>query len=121
VKLVAVVHAETSTGVLQPLQELAQVVHEHEALLVVDAVTSLGGVAVSMDETGVDFAYSATQKCLGAPPGLSPVALSEQALQVIAARQQPPSTWYLDLALCAYQEGRTAFTITPPVPLLCTA
>lgn len=120
VKIVAVVHAETSTGVLQPLGDLAQFVHEHEALLVVDAVTSLGGVAVSMDGVGIDFAYSATQKCLGAAPGLSPVALSDQALRVIAERQQLPSTWYLDLTLLRqYWAGTNRiYHHTPPVPLL---
>ena len=120
VKLLAVVHAETSTGALQPLQELAAIAHEREALLLVDAVTSLGGSPLSMSNTGIDFAYSATQKCLGAPPGLSPIALSERALEALAQRRQPPATWYLDLALLRqYWEGPSrVYHHTPPVPLL---
>jgi alanine-glyoxylate transaminase/serine-glyoxylate transaminase/serine-pyruvate transaminase len=120
VKLVAVVHAETSTGALQPLEELAQLVHEHEALFVVDAVTSLGGSELSIERLSIDFAYSATQKCLGGPPGLSPVAISERALKVIADREKPPAGWYLDVQLLRqYWEGSARiYHHTPPVPLL---
>jgi alanine-glyoxylate transaminase/serine-glyoxylate transaminase/serine-pyruvate transaminase len=120
IKLVAIVHAETSTGVLQPLPEIATIAHEHEALLLIDAVTSLGGVPVSMSAMAIDFAYSATQKCLGAPPGLSPIGLSERAFQVISRRSQSPSTWYLDLPLLRqYWEGpNRVYHHTPPVPLL---
>ncbi len=74
-KLVALVHAETSTGALQPLEGMAEVVHRHGALLVVDCVTSLGGLPVRVDERGIDIAYSGTQKCVGAPPGLAPLTV----------------------------------------------
>ncbi|MCY4654055.1 MAG: aminotransferase class V-fold PLP-dependent enzyme, partial [Dehalococcoidia bacterium] len=80
VKLVAIVHAETSTGVRQPLEEVSRLAREHGALFMVDAVTSLGGNEMSFDEWGIDYSYSATQKCLGCPPGLSPVAVSQRAL-----------------------------------------
>jgi alanine-glyoxylate transaminase/serine-glyoxylate transaminase/serine-pyruvate transaminase len=120
VKAVAVVHGETSTGVLQPLQELARLAAEHDALFIVDAVTSLGGAPLSLTETPIDFCYSATQKCLGAPPGLAPVALSDRALRLIEARERPPQSWYLDLGLLRrYWEGETlTYHHTPPMPLL---
>lgn len=98
-KLVAIVHAETSTGVLQPLDEIAEVVHRHGALLLVDAVTSLGGVPVRFDEVGIDIAYSGTQKCLSVPPGLAPVALSPQAVEVLRNRESTVKNWYLDLTM----------------------
>ena len=75
-KVVALVHAETSTGVLQPLDEIARLVHEHDSLLLIDTVTSLGGAPVRVDEWGIDACYSGTQKCLSCPPGLSPVTFS---------------------------------------------
>lgn len=96
-KLVALVHAETSTGVLQPLEEIATLVHESGALLVVDCVTSLGGVQVAVDRRGIDLAYSATQKCLGAPPGLAPITLGPAALEVYRARKTTVQSFYLDL------------------------
>src|SRR5713226_3736626 len=86
-KLVAVVHAETSTGVLQPLEEISRLVHEHQSLLLVDAVTSLGGAPVKVDELGIDACYSGTQKCLGCPPGLSPVTFNERAIQTVRKRK----------------------------------
>lgn len=98
-KLVAVVHAETSTGVLQPLEDIAAVAHEHDALLLADCVTSLGGVAVDLDARGVDIAYSATQKCLGGPPGLAPVSFSARAVDAMRARRQKVQSFYLDMAL----------------------
>jgi alanine-glyoxylate transaminase/serine-glyoxylate transaminase/serine-pyruvate transaminase len=78
-KLVAIVHAETSTGVLQPLEETSRLVHEHGSLLVVDAVTSLGGAPVRVDELGIDACYSGTQKCLSCPPGLAPITFGPRA------------------------------------------
>jgi alanine-glyoxylate transaminase/serine-glyoxylate transaminase/serine-pyruvate transaminase len=105
-QVVALVQAETSTGALQPMEGLAERVHRHGALLVMDCVTSLGGVPVSLDEWGVDAAYSGTQKCLGCPPGLAPVSLSERAREKIRARRQPVSAWYFDLeALAKYWGG----------------
>jgi len=99
VKAVTVVHAETSTGVLSPLPELAAMAHRHGALLLADTVTSLGGSALDMDGWDIDLCFSASQKCLGAPPGLSPVGISAQAMEVIRARKHKPYTWYLDLSL----------------------
>ncbi len=98
-KLVAIVHAETSTGVLQPLDEISQIVHEAGALFLVDAVTSLGGVDVRADERGIDAIYSCSQKCLSAPPGLSPVSFSSKALAVIEGRKSKVNSWFLDLNL----------------------
>ena len=116
VKLVATVHAETSTGVLQPLEEISRLTKEHGAMLMVDAVTSLGGTEVWVDDIGIDYCYSATQKCLAAPPGLSPVAMSPRAIEVIANRDTKPSSWYLDLALISnYWGGNHVYHHTAPV------
>ncbi|MBM2847905.1 MAG: serine-pyruvate aminotransferase/archaeal aspartate aminotransferase [Anaerolineales bacterium] len=98
-KAVAVVHAETSTGALQPMEGLGEVVHRHGALLIMDSVTSLGGVPVKLDEWGVDATYSGTQKCLGCPPGLAPVSVSERARDAIRNRKRKPDNWYFDLEL----------------------
>ena len=97
-KAVAVVHAETSTGVLTPLAELGDLAHQHDALLIVDAVTSLGGVELRVDEWGVDVCFSGTQKCLACPPGLAPLTLSDRALEVLEARKSPVPSFYLDVA-----------------------
>jgi alanine-glyoxylate transaminase/serine-glyoxylate transaminase/serine-pyruvate transaminase len=105
VKLVTAVHAETSTGIRQPMDDLASLSKEHDALFMVDAVTSLGGNEVSFDRWEADYCYSATQKCLGCPPGLSPVALSPRAHEVVKSRTNKPSSWYLDLALIANYWG----------------
>ena len=85
-KLMAVVHAETSTGVQHPLRELGAALRGHDVLLMADCVTSLGGVELDFDGWGIDYAYSCTQKCLGAPPGMSPIAVSDRALERIGAR-----------------------------------
>jgi alanine-glyoxylate transaminase/serine-glyoxylate transaminase/serine-pyruvate transaminase len=98
-KAVAIVHAETSTGALQPLAGLGEIVRREGALLVVDCVTSLGGMPVEVDAWGIDAAYSGSQKCLGGPPGLSPVTLGPRAVEAMAARSRPPQVWYLDLGL----------------------
>ncbi|HWQ84629.1 MAG TPA: alanine--glyoxylate aminotransferase family protein [Anaerolineales bacterium] len=98
-KIVALVHAETSTGALQPLNEIAAVVHAHGALFLVDAVTSLGGLPVRVDEVGIDICYSGSQKCLGCPPGLAPITLSPAAEEVLQRRKAPLPGWYLDLTL----------------------
>src|ERR671924_2106097 len=86
-KLVALIHGETSTGVLQPLQEIAQLVHRYDALLLVDAVATLGGCEVAVDRWGIDVAVAATQKCLSCPSGLAPVTYNERAQSVLATRQ----------------------------------
>ncbi len=98
-KLVAIVHAETSTGALQPLEGFADLVHGRGALLVVDAVTSLGGHELRTDEWGIDAIYSGTQKCLSCPPGLSPVSFGERALAAMDARKTKVQSWYLDVSM----------------------
>lgn len=105
-KLVAVVHAETSTGVLTPVQEIAKLAHEAGALFVLDTVTSLGGVPLKLDEWGVDAVYSGTQKCLSCPPGLSPVSLNQRALSVATSRKKKVQSWYLDVNLLASYWGQ---------------
>jgi alanine-glyoxylate transaminase/serine-glyoxylate transaminase/serine-pyruvate transaminase len=104
-RLVAAVHAETSTGARQPLEELSRVAHERGALFVVDAVTSLGGIALEVDAWGIDACYSGTQKCLSCPPGLSPVTFGEDALERVRTRARPVQSWYLDVSLLAQYWG----------------
>jgi alanine-glyoxylate transaminase/serine-glyoxylate transaminase/serine-pyruvate transaminase len=94
-----VVHGETSTGVAQPLEGLADVCREHDALLLVDCVTSLGGHPLRIDEAGIDAAFSGTQKCLNCPPGLAPFTAGERALAKLARRERPGRSWYFDLSL----------------------
>ena len=98
-RALAIVHAETSTGVLQDLNGLSELAHSAGALLVVDAVTSLGGHPVGVDRNGIDVCYSGTQKCLGAPPGLAPITFSERALERIRARKTKVQSWYLDMTM----------------------
>ena len=119
VKMVSVVHAETSTGVLQPLDEIARLARAHGALLMVDAVTSLGGSEFAFDESGIDYAYSCSQKCLGAPPGICPVAIGPRALEVIDSRTTKPPSWYLDLGLIAkYWGPEHVYHHTAPVSMI---
>ena len=101
VRLVSAIHAETSVGVLQDISRLSEVAHSHGAMFMTDVVTSLAGTTVDFDAWDVDFAYGASQKCLAAPPGISPVAISDRALEHIRNRATKPSSWYLDLALIA--------------------
>jgi len=98
-KVVAYVHAETSTGALQPGQAICAAAHDAGALVIADCVTSLGGVPVEFDQTGIDIAYSCTQKGLSCPPGLSPMAMSPGAMDWLRARSTPSRSWYLDLKL----------------------
>jgi alanine-glyoxylate transaminase/serine-glyoxylate transaminase/serine-pyruvate transaminase len=99
-KLLAIVHGETSTGVRQPeIAEIAAAAHQNGALLVLDTVASLGGVPVEVDAWGVDLAFSGSQKCLSAPPGLAPLTLSPRAREVLSNRNTPVQNWYLDLSL----------------------
>jgi alanine-glyoxylate transaminase/serine-glyoxylate transaminase/serine-pyruvate transaminase len=98
-KVVTIVHAETSTGVLQPMDDVAKIAREHGSMLLMDCVTSLGGVDVRLDEWGVDAAYSCSQKCLGSPPGLSPVSFSGRAVEKMKSRKHAPRSWYLDAQL----------------------
>ena len=116
-KLVALVHAETSTGAKQPLEKISELVREAGSLLVVDAVTSYCGVPLKVDEWGIDAVYSGTQKCLSAPPGLSPVSFSKRAVKVLESRKTPVQSWFLDLNLVKnYWAGaKRAYHHTAPV------
>lgn len=98
-KVVAYVHAETSTGALQSGQAICAAAHAAGALVIADCVTSLGGVPVEFDQTGIDIAYSCTQKGLSCPPGLSPMAISQRAMEWLRARTSPVRSWYFDLKL----------------------
>ncbi len=117
-KVVAVVHAETSTGVLQPLEQISRLVHDHGALFLVDAVTSLGGVELDVDGLEIDLCYSGTQKCLSCPPGLSPVTFSTRAMERLAARQTAVQSWYLDLSLISQYWGESrVYHHTAPISM----
>jgi alanine-glyoxylate transaminase/serine-glyoxylate transaminase/serine-pyruvate transaminase len=120
VKAVAVVHAETSTGVCQPLEDLGALCRRYGALFIVDAVTSLGGLPVGVDRLGIDVCYSATQKCLSCPPGLSPFTMSERALAAVKARRTSCQSWYLDMGLIAdyWADGKRAYHHTAPISML---
>ncbi len=116
VKVVALVHAETSTGVLQPLDGLRALCDRSGALLLVDAVTSLAGHPIEVDRYGVDACYSGTQKALNAPPGLAPLTLSERAVEAIRKRKRKVQSYYLDVALFEQYWGTNKFYHhTPPV------
>jgi len=117
-KLLAFVHAETSTGAVSDAQALCEVAREHGALTVVDCVTSLGGIPVTAAEWGADVLYSGTQKCLSAPPGLAPFAFGPAARRAIAARKTKPRSWLGDLGLLMSYwggEGARAYHHTAPV------
>ena len=116
-KVVALVHAETSTGALQSLENISQVVHQAGALLLVDCVTSLGGLPVEVDAWGIDAAYSGTQKCLSCPPGLAPVTFSARAEEAIEARQTKVGSWYLDMSLVRnyWSDKSRAYHHTAPI------
>ena len=115
--VVGVVHAETSTGALQPdVPAIADAAHDAGALVILDCVTSLGGVPVEVDDWGIDAAYSAAQKCLSCPPGASPLTLSERAREKVLARDEPARTWYLDLVpLDDYWGENRSYHHTAPV------
>src|SRR3990172_616994 len=128
-KLVAIVHGETSTGILQPLEEISRIVHAQGALLLVDAVTSLSGCELRIDEWGIDICFSGTQKCLSAPPGMSPVTFSAEAMDVVAKRKEPVRSFYVDVSLLrnywgggqARPDGRPPGRVyhhTPPITML---
>ena len=115
-KAVGLIHAETSTGVLSSVKELVEVIHEHGALAIVDAVTSLGGHEMRMDDWGIDVCYSATQKCLGAPPGLAPISLSDAAMDVVSKRKSRVQSFYFNLKdLEAYWNETRAYHHTSPI------
>ncbi len=115
-EVLGIVHAETSTGAHQPLEEISRLVRGAGAMLLVDAVTSLGGLPVEVDAWGIDACYSGTQKCLSCPPGLSPVTFSETALEVIRGRRTKVQSWYLDMSMIAdYWGGERVYHHTAPV------
>ena len=118
-KAVAIVHAETSTGVLQPLDGIGDIVRKYDALFIVDAVTSLGGAPVNVDERKIDICYSGTQKCLNCPPGLSPLTISERAWTVIEKRKTPITSWYLDVTMLKRYWGKERwYHHTAPVSMI---
>jgi alanine-glyoxylate transaminase/serine-glyoxylate transaminase/serine-pyruvate transaminase len=108
-KVIGLVHAETSTGALHPMEHLGQIAHDNGALLLIDCVTSLAGVPVLLDEWGVDAAYSGTQKCLSCPPGLSPVSFSPRAAEIIRSRKTKVQSWYLDISMVERYWGDERF------------
>jgi alanine-glyoxylate transaminase / serine-glyoxylate transaminase / serine-pyruvate transaminase len=118
-KVVAVVHAETSTGVCQPLEDLADITNDVGAFFLVDTVTSLGGMDVSLDATGIDAAYSGTQKCISCPPGLSPVSFSVAAMDAIKNRKTPVVSWYLDMSMVKdYWGSERKYHHTAPINMI---
>ncbi len=117
--LVAIVHAETSTGVLQPLDEIGRLCKEHGALLLADCVTSLGGVPVKLDEWGVEVAYSCSQKGLSCPPGLAPLSMSERALGRVRERKGRAKNFYFDVdILSKYWGAERAYHHTAPISMV---
>jgi alanine-glyoxylate transaminase/serine-glyoxylate transaminase/serine-pyruvate transaminase len=118
-KVVAVVHAETSTGACTPLEDISRIAHEAGALFLVDCVTSLGGMEVAIDKMNVDAAYSGTQKCISCPPGLSPVTFSANAIRALEHRQSPVVSWYLDLSMVRdYWGSERKYHHTAPVNMV---
>lgn len=115
-KLVGIVMAETSTGALQPIEEISKLVHDAGAMLLVDAVTSLGGVPVEVDAWNIDAIYSGTQKCLSCPPGLSPVSFGPRAMEAVLARKSKVQSWYLDVTMLAkYWGSERVYHHTAPI------
>lgn len=105
-KVVGIVMAETSTGARQPLEDIAELVHNAGAMLLVDAVTALGGMPVDVDRLGIDAIYSGSQKCLSCPPGLAPVSFNARAMDVILNRKTKVQSWYLDVSMLARYWGQ---------------
>ncbi len=119
VKLLAVVHAETSTGVCQPLEDLAAIARQAGALFLVDTVTSLGGMEVAVDRTGIDAVYSGTQKCLSCPPGLAPISFGPAALAALRKRKVPVVSWYLDMGMVGqYWGAERKYHHTAPINMV---
>jgi len=117
-KFVAIVHAETSTGALTPVEEISRLARRAGALFLLDTVTSLGGCPVRIDDWAVDAVYSGTQKCLSCPPGLSPVSLSSRALEIATRRKSKVQSWYLDVnLLSAYWGQERVYHHTAPVSM----
>ena len=117
-KVVALVHGETSTGALQPLEEIIEEVHKQGGIIIVDTVTSLGGMPVKVDDWGIDICYSGTQKCLGVPPGLGPITINSHAEEVLKARKTKIPSWYLDLSMVqAYWGSERTYHHTAPISM----
>jgi len=117
-RVLALVHAETSTGVAQNLSELAELAQRYDALLIIDAVASLAGQPVSVDANGIDICYSGSQKCIGAPPGLAPITLSERAIERLRNRQTPVQSWYFDIsAVEKYWGQERTYHHTAPISM----
>ncbi|GAB4229506.1 MAG: alanine--glyoxylate aminotransferase family protein [Stanieria sp.] len=117
-KILAIVHAETSTGVKQPLEGLGELCQQYDCLLLVDTVTSLGGVPLSIDQSGIDLAYSCSQKGLGCPPGASPFTMSAKAIAKLNSRRTPVANWYLDMSLLSkYWSSERIYHHTAPINL----
>lgn len=116
-RVVAFVHAETSTGVRQPVEAIVRAAREADAMVVLDCVTSLAGLPVELDEWGIDAAYSGSQKCLSCPPGLSPVSFSDRAIERAQNRKTPVQSWFLDLSLLAgyYSGAKRVYHHTAPI------
>jgi alanine-glyoxylate transaminase/serine-glyoxylate transaminase/serine-pyruvate transaminase len=116
-KVVGMVHAETSTGALQSLEEISKVVHDAGGLLLADCVTSLGGLPVKVDEWGLDAVYSGTQKCLSCPPGLAPVTFSPKAVAAMDARTTKVASWYFDMSMVRnyWTDSSRAYHHTAPI------
>ena len=118
-KAVCMVHTETSTGLLQPLEEVGRLCADRGVLFLVDAVASLGGIEVETDRWGIDACYSGSQKCLSAPPGLAPISFSDRAFAAMEGRKRPPSTFYLDATLIRrYVGAERLYHHTAPVSML---
>ena len=119
VKLLALVHAETSTGILQPLTEASRLAKQYEALFLVDTVTSLGGHQVAIDDWGIDICYSCTQKCISCPPGLAPFTANQTAMATLQARTHKIQSWYLDLSLLSsYWSSSRFYHHTAPISMI---
>jgi len=115
-KVVGIVMAETSTGAWQPMEEISQVVHEAGALLLVDAVTALGGVPVEVDAWNIDAIYAGSQKCLSCPPGLAPASFGPRAVEAILKRKTKVQSWYLDVSMLAdYWGSDRVYHHTAPI------
>jgi len=118
-QILAVVHGETSTGVRNPVAEIGSLLKGSDCLYLVDAVTSLGGIEVKMDDWKVDALYSGTQKCLSCPPGLAPLSFSEKAVEKLSRRRQKVPNWYLDLSMITNYWGKNrVYHHTAPVNML---
>ncbi|NSW73732.1 alanine--glyoxylate aminotransferase family protein [bacterium] len=118
-KVVAIVHAETSTGSFQPIEELGEYLKNSDIIFIVDSVTSFTGINLEVDNWSIDICYSGTQKCLNVPPGLSPITFSEKALNKIKKRKEKVQSWYLDINLLKdYHEQSRVYHHTAPVNML---